>query len=374
MTSIATLPTTWLTGELELVATIEGPMPTGVTVSHDGRVFVCFPRWGDYVSATVAEITGGPPRPYPDSEINRHQPGGLSQALVCVQSVVVDPANRLWLLDAGSIEFGSAEPGGPKLVCVDLGTDEVIQTITFPREVAGPDSYLNDVRFDLRRGEAGIAYITDSSGRGPNGIVVADLASGQSWRKLHEHPSTKADRGYRPLIEGWPLIMRKPDGTGEPLGIGSDGIAISADGSRLYYCPFLGRRLYSVATDALADEGMPDDQVAATVRDEGDKGGGSDGLESDAAGNVYLTSYEHSAVLRRRPDGMIEPVVIDPRLTFPDTLSLARNQHLYIAVNQYQRQKMFWGGEDRREPPYAIYRVPVGADPVLLGSRVPRPR
>ncbi|HEX8006396.1 MAG TPA: L-dopachrome tautomerase-related protein, partial [Trebonia sp.] len=315
------------------------------------------------------------PRPYPDPDINRYQSGGLSRSLICVQSVVVDPANRLWLLDAGSIEFGSAEPGGPKLVCVDLGTDKVTQTITFPREVAGPDSYLNDVRFDLRRGEAGIAYITDSSnGRGPNGIIVADLASGRSWRKLHEHPSTKADRGYRPLIDGWPLIMRKPDGFREPLGLGADGIAISAEGSRLYYCPFYGRHLFSVATDALADEGMSDDMVATTVRDEGDKGGGSDGLESDAAGNVYLTSYEHSAVLRRRPSGMIEPLVTDPRLTFPDTLSLARDQHLYIAVNQFQRQKMYWGGEDRREPPYAIFRTPVAADPVLLGSRVPKPR
>ena len=342
-------------------------MPTGVTVSHDGRVFVCFPRWGDHVPATAAEITDGSPRPYPDPDINRYQPGDLARCLVSVQSVVVDPANRLWLLDTGSIEFGPTELGGPKLICVDLGTDEVVQTITFPREVAGPDSYLNDVRFDLRRGEAGVAYITDSSnGRGPNGIVVADLASGRSWRKLHEHPSTKADQGYRPLIEGWPLIMRKPDGTGEPPGLGSDGIAISADGSRLYYCPFLGRRLYSVATDALADEGMLGDQVAAAVRDEGDKGGGSDGLESDAAGNLYLTSYEHSAVLRRRPDGVIEPVVADPRLTFPDTLSLAVSRHLYIAVNQLPRQKMFWCGEDRRQPPYSVYRVPVGADPVLL--------
>jgi sugar lactone lactonase YvrE len=364
---MTSLPARWTIGELELVATVEAPMPTGVTVSHDGRVFVCFPRWGDDVPATVAEIVDGSPRPYPDPDVNRSQPGDLARHLVSVQSVVVDPANRLWLLDTGSIEFGPTETGGPKLVCVDLGTDKVIQTIVFPREVAGPGSYLNDVRFDLRRGEAGLAYITDSSdGLGPNGIVVADLASGRSWRKLHEHPSTKAVLDYVPVIEGWPLVMRKPDGTDEPVKFGSDGIAISADGSRLYYCPFLGRRLFSVATDALADEGLPDDQVAAAVRDEGDKGGGSDGLESDAAGNLYLTSYEHSAVLRRRPDGEIEPVVVDPRLTFPDTLSLASSRYLYIAVNQLQRQKSFWRGEDRRQPPYAVYRVAVGADPVLL--------
>ena len=58
--------------------------------------------------------------------------------------------------------------------------------------VALPTTYLNDVRFDLRRGEPGIAFITDSSNQGPNGIIVVDLASGQSWRRLHDHPSTKA--------------------------------------------------------------------------------------------------------------------------------------------------------------------------------------
>jgi hypothetical protein len=70
MTSMTTLPTTWMVGELELVASIEATMPTGVTVSHDGRVFVCFPRWGDYVPVTVAEIIDGTTRPYPDPEIN----------------------------------------------------------------------------------------------------------------------------------------------------------------------------------------------------------------------------------------------------------------------------------------------------------------
>ncbi len=33
-----------------------GPMPTGVTVSHSGRIFVNFPQWGDDVTATVAEV------------------------------------------------------------------------------------------------------------------------------------------------------------------------------------------------------------------------------------------------------------------------------------------------------------------------------
>jgi sugar lactone lactonase YvrE len=67
--------------------------------------------------------------------------------------------------------------GGPKLVGVSLSNNTVFQTIVFPNTVAYPDSYLNDVRFDLSNN---VAYITNSSAEGRNGIVIADLASGQS--------------------------------------------------------------------------------------------------------------------------------------------------------------------------------------------------
>ena len=110
-----------------------------------------------------------------------------------MQSVVVDPSDRLWAVDTGSIEFGPTSPGGPKLVGIDLKSNRVSRTIPFPPDVVLPTSYINDVRFDLRRGEAGYAFLTDSSDKGPNGIIVVDLASGRSWRRLHDHPSTKAD-------------------------------------------------------------------------------------------------------------------------------------------------------------------------------------
>lgn len=95
-------------------------MPTGVAVSHQGRIFVNFPKWGDEVGFTVAEIREGRPVAYPDQAINRTNPNDLAAALVSVQSVVVDPADRLWILDTGSPMFQPTQYGGPKLVCVDL--------------------------------------------------------------------------------------------------------------------------------------------------------------------------------------------------------------------------------------------------------------
>src|SRR5271170_6486204 len=102
-------------GTIELVATFDGAMPTGVTVANDGRIFLNFPRWGDDVEYTVAELRGGKTVAYPDAKINRFAEGDdLSEKLISVQSVVVDPSGeRLWILDTGSIQFGPTKPGGP---------------------------------------------------------------------------------------------------------------------------------------------------------------------------------------------------------------------------------------------------------------------
>jgi len=80
---------------IESFAHFSGPMPTGVTVSHEGRVFVCFPKWGDQVAFTVAEVKDGQATAYPDQDTNRADPDDLSSALISVQSVVVDPQDRL---------------------------------------------------------------------------------------------------------------------------------------------------------------------------------------------------------------------------------------------------------------------------------------
>jgi sugar lactone lactonase YvrE len=361
-------------GVLESVAHFNGAMPTGVTVSHQGRIFVNFPKWGDEVPFTVSEIRDGGEMvvAYPDESTNQTNSNDPAVALVSVQSVVVDPADRLWILDTGSPMFQPTKYGGPKLVCIDLATNKVIKKILFPQDVAMPTTYLNDVRFDLRRGSQGIAFITDSSQNGPNGIIVVDLDSGTSWRRLHDHPSTKAEqlKTFLPIVEGRPFLeYQQPGGSVKHGGaaMGADGIAISSDGRRLYYCPLGSRKLYSVSTDDLADRSLDEQKVGASVADEGDRGGASDGLESDAEGYIYSTNYEHNAILRRDPDGKWETVVHDPRLMWPDTLSLATDGYLYVTANQLHRQARFnKEGRDLRRKPYTLFRIKLDAQPVLL--------
>jgi sugar lactone lactonase YvrE len=167
------------------------------------------------------------------------------------------------------------------------------------------------------------------------------------------------------MVEGKPFFERPKDGPPQPVKMGADGIAIAADGSRVYYCPLISRRWHSVSAEALFDRGLSDADVSATVVDEGDKGGASDGLETDDQGRLYMTDWEHNAVLRRLPDGTVETLVHDPRLLWPDTMSVA-DGYLYVTSNQLHRQAKYQNDEDRRQYPYSLFRVPIDAGPINL--------
>ncbi|CAN5461497.1 hypothetical protein BH18THE2_BH18THE2_20330 [soil metagenome] len=55
--------------------------------------------------------------------MNQTKPANLAAVFVSVQSVEVDAADRLWILDTGSPLFQPTSHGGPKLLCVDLKSD-----------------------------------------------------------------------------------------------------------------------------------------------------------------------------------------------------------------------------------------------------------
>jgi sugar lactone lactonase YvrE len=377
-------------GRLDVVATFHGPMPTGVTVSRKNRIFVNFPRWGDEVLFTVAEVVNGKEVPFPDAAVNdwpgrktvdptQYKDRGQNEThFVSVQSVVVDPADRLWVLDTGSPLLKSAVPGGPKLVAIDLTTNKIIKRILFPAAVAGPTSYLNDVRFDLRMGSAasadgvhGIAYITDSSEKGPTGIVVVDLATGASWRKLDNTSSVKPEPGFMMFAEGRPLYKTEPGQPVKPGTFANDSLAISSDGSKIFYCPVSATKLYSIPTAALRDRNLGPDATAAQVSLVTGKES-SDGLESDAAGNVYATAPASGSILKISPNTQfangveVTTLAHDPRLLWPDTMSLSDDGYLYVTANQLYNQASMHNGNDLRQKPYVLFRIKVNEKPVRL--------
>jgi sugar lactone lactonase YvrE len=350
-------------GSLEVVAKLYGYMPTGIAVSREGRTFLSFPRWDDGVIYTVAELMpDGRLVPYPDLTLNQADPLSPAESLYSVQSVVVDARGRLWLLDTGRIRRQPASENAAKLVAVDLHTNKVVRNIVMPADQVPPDSYLNDVRFDLSKGPEGCAYVTDS---GLGGILVVDLASGKVARRLAGHPSVEAE-DLLLVVEGQPLYVKPAPGVA-PAGLkaASDGIALSPDGETLYYCPLTSRRLYAVPTAYLRDPTLSPEELAAQVRDLCPKPA-VDGMVMDERGRLYLSGFEHNAIMRRLPDGTIETLAQDPRLLWPDTFAIGPDGYLYATVNQFGRQPQFHEGRDLRQRPFLLLRTRIEAGPVLL--------
>jgi sugar lactone lactonase YvrE len=348
---------------LEQVHAFTGAMPTGVTVTETGRVFVNFPRWGDQVEFTVAELTDGKLVPYPDLKTNTANPKDAASGFISVQSVVADGRGRVWALDTAAPEFSQPRSGGAKLVAMDLASNSIVKTLVFPADVILPSTYVNDVRFDFRVGKEGVAYVTDSSVSGPGGIIVMDLASGSATRRLSGAKATSVDPAFIPVIEGKKALTTRST-SGEPglLQVASDGIALSDDGKILYFCPLSSRHLYSVPTALLRDPSITDAQLEEAVVDLGEKGA-SDGLEADAAGSVYAGDYENNAIRQRLSDGSWRTVIQSPKILWPDTLSIGPDGYLYFIANQLHRSAGFNEGIDRREKPYSLLRVKIDAQP-----------
>lgn len=359
----ANAPTEKTIGQLEQVFAFHDAMPTGVTVTETGRIFVNFPHWGDDVPFTVGEIRDGKVVAYPDAAINKEDPKDPAKGLISVQSVVADGQGRVWLLDTAAPNFAAPKAGGAKLVAVDLASNKVVKTLVFPANVILPSTYVNDMRFDFRSGKEGTVYVTDSSVSGPGAIIVMDIASGKATRRLNGAKSTSVDPDFKPVVEGQAALVSKgPDGKPKTMGVASDGIALSADGKTLYFSALSSRHLFAVPTEMLRDASVSEAQLNAAVKDLGEKGA-SDGLESDANGAVYAGDYEHNGIRKRLADGNWQTIVHDPRVLWPDTLSVGPDGYLYFIANQLQRQAGFHNGKDLREKPYSLLRVKIDAPP-----------
>ncbi len=185
--------------ELQEVASFPDQQITGVGVSaKSGRVFVNFPLWSDDHSLSIAEFVDGQPRPFPNEDWNK--PGEPGTHHVCVQSVVVDDQDNLWILDPAAPKMQKIVEGGPKLVKVDLNTNQVVQTIPFGEDIAPSKSYLNDVRIDTK---ANTAFITES---GKGAIIVVDLKTGKARRLLDGHKSTQFEKDVKITVDGKELL------------------------------------------------------------------------------------------------------------------------------------------------------------------------
>jgi sugar lactone lactonase YvrE len=320
-----------------------GHQVTGVTAAKDGRLFVNFPRWTEDAPVSVAELKDGQVTPYPNAEWNawrnaRKDEVSPKDHFVCVQSVVADGQDRLWVVDAAAPAMAAVVKDGPKLVGIDLKTNQVVKTIAFDPSVAPQGSYLNDVRISP---DGKTAYLTDSGAEGA--LVVVDIDAGSARRILSGDPSTMPDTSVTVTYDGKPL--RRPDGRG--VEFSADGLALSPDGSTLYWQAIKGKTLYSLPTAALTGwtasaivpDAIADKSLAGKVGTVGENGPADGLLISRRDGRMYVTSPQDNAVkvrdLKQR-DAALTVLVQDPRLRWPDTFSEGPDGTLYVTTSHIQ--------------------------------------
>jgi sugar lactone lactonase YvrE len=343
--------------QLQEVASFPDQQITGVGVStRSGRIFVNFPYWSDDHSISVAEIVNGQPKPFPNDEWNKSavgqtrggEPDPAGSHFVCVQSVVVDDQDNLWVLDPAAPKMQEIIKGGPKLVKIDLATNQVVQTIPFGEDVAPKKSYLNDIRIDTR---TNTAFLTESA----NGaIIVVDLKSGKARRLLDGHPSTQPEKEVKLVVDGKALIDQQKK---MPPQIASDGIALDVKNGYLYYHALTGHTLYRIKTSFLTDEKLGKRELESKVENVGQTPA-PDGMLEGPDGSVYLTDLENSAIVRWDPASKrVQRIIADKRLLWPDTLSWGPNGEMYVTASQIENMPRFNNGKSTRTEPYKLWKI-----------------
>ena len=345
------LPAPDYSGGADLVCVADFPdqQITGLAVSPQGRVFVNLPRWATDTDISVGEVVDGKILPYPDAEWNgwrnaEEKPPG--EHFVCVQSLVFDAPGFLWVLDPASPAMEGPVKGGPKLVKIDVEADKVVDAMIFEDAVAPPGSYLNDIRFSPN---GRFAYITDSGVKGA--LVAVDLEAKTAWRVLDGHPSTQAEPGIVPAVNGKP--PRRPDG--RKAKFSADGIALSADAQTLFWQATTGETLYSIPTSALQDRSGVED--AADQVTEVCKTHVADGLWIDAVGRLYVTNPGESSVeIADAPGEALRPLARDSeRLVWPDTFSQGPDGAIWFTTSHIP--DMPWFKPDRTVTPSQIWKL-----------------
>lgn len=357
---------------LEIVA--ELPIPAGnLAVHKNGRIFFNFhPEYGT-TDIKIAELTSKREYvPFPSAKFQNE--------IVSCLSMRLDSDDNLWLLDFAHHGFG----GQPRLYAVNINTRETVVNYTFPSEIAGKGSMLNDFQID-QYGE--FVYIVDTSivAKTP-AIIVYSIHHKRCVRILSGHAAL-----YGPSVH----LQVKGDNS-KPVKFGTFGMRIHADtfaldrsGSTLYFGAVTSDKLYSISTSHLlfyynkyyesADTAeFMDASLANMVKEITAEKPATDGASSDACGNLWLTAIEHSALavalpVTARADErgsalgeipsnrryeMVKAVQSTKLLNWPDGLSFGADG-LYISNSALHLK--FTGADMASHAPYYIIRVPTAA-------------
>lgn len=326
---------------VEVVATLAEP-PGNIAVSAEGRVFLTIHPEAK-PDVRVAELVNSELKPFPDAASQKelfHSPQGIR----------IDRQNRLWTIDHGNHSQKS-----PRLLAFDLASGKEVHRFDFDSDLSPVLSYLQDL---VVSPDGKTVYIADASifRRNP-AIIVYDVTTRTGRRVLAGESSVKPQNF---LIQTYRGPATRLGGL-LALKVGVDSIGLDSIGEWLYYGAMNHGDLFRVKTTHLLNASTA--QVASLTQKYSDKVI-SDGITLDAAGTVYLTDVEHSAVAVVTPARELKTLVKHPKMRWPDGFSFGPDGYLYLADSAIPDIVMRSRASILQAGPYHVFRIRTGATAV----------
>jgi hypothetical protein len=329
-------------------------------VALDGTIFLGLPRhpgMGNTPGVVRLRADGGLD-PFPGGDWNNWAPGrdGTS-AFVQANTVHIFRDGTLWVVDQGTPDGSEPAPGVQKLVQLDTKTGAVLQVIRFPKSILPPGAQMNDLRINGNR-----IFITDS---GIGGLIVHDLSTGHTVRRLSRNPATCMDSRHVRKGRGGRLLK---DGAGNPLVTQSDDIEIDPAGEWFYFStpagPLKRVRVADLLNPKKSDAELAREvQIVAEIPCIG-------GTAMDTLGNLYIGDVENSRIMILAPDGRMVTLIQDDRIAVPDAMYIDGDRRLYIPCPQQDLVPEADNGRNETKPPFMVYslQLPASLDGIRLGN------
>lgn len=333
-----------------------------VALTSHKAMFLGLPRWPG-MESTPSVVRVGPEgalQPFPGGAWNEWAPGkDPLNAFVMVNGLHIFADDSLWVVDQGTADRAATLPGAQKLVQIDTTGGQILKVLRFGPDILPEGAQMNDLRIS-----GDLLYITDS---GLGALIVHDLRSGHTIRRLSRHPLTMHTPN-RPLINHDRKLFE--DASGKRPTVHADMLEVTADGRWLYFCTPTGP-IRRVPTAALRDESLDDAALARKVELVAQIPTIM-GTAIDTLGNLYYTDTEARRIMVLTPSGQKLQLLKDERLVNGDAMFITADRQIYVPCAQTERLAVFNRGVDALRPPWTImaFSLPRSLQGHRLGDAV----